>query len=390
MNAGPEDGLRPSGIPERELRMHRLRRRTPLLVWVAVLIVTGLLYQRQEAGHGVTAFAAEVRRDVAAESAGRLEHLAVKLNQKVAAGQIVATFDRGHLLLQLQEARAELQRLVNELGRQKALWEIEAAGHRTDQLTNLRRFAGDAAGAHVEYLTALAALGEDRIKLQGLEITLGRTRQLAAEELTAAAMLDADRVACEALAEKVAKQETAVETMFESHRQADARYRELLGNSTVAVPGNELVLLPLESAIRTQEIRIEAVNLALADCALRAPGDGLVVEILRRPGEVVAAGQPVLSIVDARSTELVAYLPENRIHDVQPGDVVSIRGAADPRHSHLCRVASRGSAVQQLPLRAAPTSAVPTWGLAVSIELPGSLSVMPGESFAVTFKSRGR
>ena len=390
MNAGREDGLRPAGIPERELRLRRLRRRTPLLVWVGVLIVTGLLYQRQESGHGVTAFAAEVRRDVAAVAAGRLEHLAVGPNQTVAPGQIVATLDRGHLRLQLQEAQAELQRLVNELGRQRALWALEAAGHRTDQLTGLRRFAGDAADAHVEYLTALAALSEDRIKLQGLEINFGRTRQLAAEELTATAMLDADRVAFEALAEGVARQETAVATMFEAHRQADVRYRELLGNKAVEVPGAEVVLLPLESAIKAQEIRIEAANLAIADCVLRAPAEGLVVEVLRRPGEVVAAGQPILSIVDARSTELVAYLPENRIHDVQPGDVVSIRGAADPRHSYLCRVTSRGSAVQQLPPRIAPASAVPTWGLAVSIELPASLAVMPGESFAVTFKGRGR
>ena len=363
----------------------RRRRLGPLLVWVGVLMVVVALYVRQEAGGNLTGYAREIRYGVASETAGRLQRLEVTLNQDVSRGQIVASFEEKKLLLQLEEARTELNRIANELGRERALWELNAAGQQVDQQTNLRRFAQDASNAHIDYLTALAALAEDRITKQGLELTLNRTRQLEEHEFTSASDLDDDRIAFEALEAKVAKQESTTVAMFEACENADARYRKFLRNYVADTPDSQLLLKPLENAIEVQEIRIEMVNLAIVECVLRSPTNGRVAEIYHHAGEVVAAGQPVLSIVEPRASELVAYLPEHRIFDLQPGTEVRVRRVADPNRTFASSVASLGSSVDQMPLRLDPTAMAPRWGLAVIIPLPPSMEAIPGESFEISF-----
>jgi multidrug resistance efflux pump len=363
----------------------RLRRLTPLLVWVGVLLLATPLYFRQVGGGTVTGFAREVRYSVSPEAAGRLNRLEVKLNQDVIAGQIVASLEDDDVRLQLREARTELDRLARELGRERAMWELDAAGQQVDQQTNLRRFARDASDAHIEHLVAMADLAENRIKLQGLELTLGRTRQLVEEEHSSVATLDDDRIAYEALRDKITGQKKAVAAMFQAHRDAGDRYQEFLTGYLLDVPDTELLLKPLESGLKIQDIRIERVNLAISRCVLRAPVSGRVAEILHQTGEVVAAGQPVLTILDPRPTGVVAYLPENQILDLEPGTEVRLRRVADPRQSFPSSVSSLGASVDQMPLRVDPLAATPGWGLAVFVPLPESQDAKPGEAFLISF-----
>lgn len=378
-HTGPSNNLTP-----RRLKL-RLRRLTPLLVWVGVLLVATPLYFRQVGGGTITGFAREVRYSVASETAGRVNRLEVKLNQEVVAGQIVASLETNEVLLQLREARAELDRLAHELGRERAMWELDAAGQQVDQQTNLRRFARDASNAHIDYLTSLADLVENRIQLQGLEINLGRTRELEEQEMASVANLDDDRLAYEALRDKIAGQEKAVAAMFEAHRDADDRYQEFLAGFLLEVPDTELLLKPLESGLKIQEIRIEMVNLAISKCLLRAPASGRVAAIHHETGEVVAAGQPVLSILDPRTTGVVAYLPEHRILDLEPGTEVKLSRVADPRQSFISSVSSLGANVEQMPPRLDPLAAVPSWGLAVYVPLPDSQNAKPGEAFLISY-----
>ncbi len=368
---------------------HRLRRhllRLPhVLVWSAALIGALVLYGRQEQGLVLTGFAGEVRYHVAPEVTSRLERLEVSLGQEVTPGQVVAFLDDAELLLDLQEARAELERLSLEIGREKALWELQAAGQRVDQQTNLRRFARDVDNAHIEYLDALASLAEDRIRLQGLEITLERTQLLHDSEVTPTAILEESRIACEALRERITRQEPLVREMKARYEEAAERYRWFRAEHPADIPDGDLLLKPLQYAVKVQEVRIEKVNLTLVELALRAPAAGQVAEIFRRPGEVVLGGQPVVSILESRASEIVVYLPENRILDVQPDQQVRIRRQADPGRVFQARVAHLGGCLEQLPLRLAPRAVAPTWGLAVHIPLPPLLAAKPGEAFEVRF-----
>ena len=363
----------------------RLRRLTPLLVWVGVLILATPLYLRQVGGGSVTGFAREARYCVAPETAGRLDRIEVKLNQDVTSGQVVASLDDDEVMLQLREARTELEQLAHHLGREKAMWQLNAASQQVDQQTNLRRFARDASDAHIEYLSALADLAENRIQLQGLEIILGRTRQLEDKEMTSGAALDDARIAFDALDEKVAGQEKAVAIMVKAHQDADSRYREFLAGFLLEVPDTELLLRPLESGLKILEIRIEMANLAISKCILRAPANGRVVEIHHENGDMVAAGQPVISILNPQPTGIVAYLPENQILDLEPGAKVHLQRVADPQQIIISSVAGLGANVEQMPLRNDPLAMAPSWGLAVFVPLPDAPGVKPGEAFIISY-----
>lgn len=62
-------------------------------------------------------------------------------------------------------------------------------------------------------------------------------------------------------------------------------------------------------AIKTAEAEVERLNSIVADLVLHAPRAGRVQYKLRRAGEVVAAGTPVLTILDLRDVYMTIFLP---------------------------------------------------------------------------------
>lgn len=368
----------------RRIRRHLLRF-PPLLIWLAALVGAGTLYLRQEQGLTVTGFASEIRYSVAPEVAGRLNSLEVRLGDEVRQGQPIARLDDSSLLFELQEARVELERLRLELGRERALWELSAAGQQTDLQTNLRRFARDAENAHIEYLDCLAGLAEDRIRLQGLELNANRTRTLHDSEIESLDTLEEDLYEFRALKESVARQVPFVDKMRQRYEEADSRFKKFASECIEEIPKTEILLKPLEYAVKVQEVRIEQANLAIIKLVLKAPSRGKVAAISRRPGEFVDMGQSVISIIHPQSTEVVAYLPEERILDIEKGATVKMRRKADTGNFFLSTVAFIGCCVEQLPARLAPGSMVPSWGLAVHIHIPDALEVKPGEAIEVIF-----
>ena len=183
----------------------------------------------------------------------------------------------------------------------------------------------------------------------------------------------------------MAKQEPLVEMMRERFEEAESRYEKFAGENIEEIPRTEILLKPLEFAVKVQEVRIEQAYLAITKLVLRAPACGKVETILRRPGEFVAMGQPVVSIVDPRSVEVVAYLPEARILHIEEGASVTLRRKADPEEFFPSTVAHLSSSVQQLPARLTPGALTPSWGLAVHIPVPETLEVKPGEAIEVRF-----
>lgn len=368
----------------RGLKSRLLRHRT-LLVWLAALSAALVLYARRESGIYVVGYAAEIRYELTATSAGRLDDLYVSRNQEVTRGQLVASLNPEALLLELQEARLELRRIAGELGRETELLSSDASGERLARQTDLRRFARDVESAHVDFLEKLADLAEDRIELQGLELALERTRRLHAEELTSGEQFDVDRIACEALRAGVAERSDLVEILARRYANALARRDTLLDSQAARPPELAALLEPLEFAVDVQEVRIEKVNMALAGMQVRSPADGVVADVLRNPGEWVDAGQTIVSIVEQRSREVVAFLPEERCLDVTPGDEVQVRRIARRGRRLQVRVASLDAGLRLLPDRFQTANGPSLWGRAVCIPLPDDLAVKPGESFEVLF-----
>lgn len=369
----------------------RLKRRLmsipPLIVWGGALIAATSLYLRQEQMGIILGYAAEVSYTVASEVPGRLKRLEVSLHQEVVQGQIVGALDEGALLLDLQECRAELEHLRAELVREDAIVRTETIEFKSDSCAQLRRFARDVENAHLDYLESIADLAEDKIRLQGLELNLNRSRALNGSELTPQSSLDEDRVASEALKVRISKEEPLLLALEQRWHEAENRYDRFVQECVDQPIPESTLLKPYEYALKVQEIRIEQVNLAMTRLMLQAPANGRVSEIYKRPGESTLQGEAVVVIIEPCSHEVVAYVPEENIQDVKAGCPVTLRKKSDPESALSGKVTFIGEEIEQLPRRLNPAATIPQWGLALTVALPENVMVKPGEAFQVMFKS---
>jgi HlyD family secretion protein len=62
----------------------------------------------------------------------------------------------------------------------------------------------------------------------------------------------------------------------------------------------------------------------LAQKRQSAPQAGLVFDTLYREGEWVAAGRPVVALLPPQNTKVRAFVPENRVATIHPGDPVRV------------------------------------------------------------------
>ncbi len=220
-------------------------------------------------------------RTVAFEVPGRVRALSVVRGQPVTDGVVVASLDDS-LARPVREARAA------DLEAARARWSLARAGARG---SDLRSLEAQIAGARATESTAARELS--------------RARELAASGSAPTAQVDTlsgqyDR----AHAERVAAEER---------------------------------LHTLRSGARPQEIdaahaQVEAATQALAAedqrlsrYTLRAQGDGVVVDVLVDPGEVVAAGAPVATVADVRHPFVDVFVPQGRLDGVRVGLAATVR-----------------------------------------------------------------
>jgi RND family efflux transporter MFP subunit len=76
---------------------------------------------------------------------------------------------------------------------------------------------------------------------------------------------------------------------------------------------------------------------------LRADADGVITDVKLEPGQVVAAGQTVISLAHTAETEIVVDVPENRLPDIRAADRISIRLWSQPGRELPGRVREIGA-----------------------------------------------
>jgi HlyD family secretion protein len=185
---------------------------------------------------------------------------------------------------------------------------------------------------------SLAVKEGDRVEKGAVVFTLDPTRaSLAAEQATASAASAAARAAENGALEQQIAEAEAGERLA---RQNYQRSRRLLEDGVIT----RARLDADEAALRAAEARLEraraeraamlreweswsaAARLAerrLADLATEAPAAGTIERIYRRPGEVVAAGDPVVALLPPENLKLRFFTPEPRLAAMRVGAEIS-------------------------------------------------------------------
>lgn len=185
---------------------------------------------------------------------------------------------------------------------------------------------------------SLAVREGDRVTAGDVVFTLDPARfSIAAEQAAASAEGAAARAADNGVLEQRIAEAEAAEKLA---RQNHDRSRQLLKDGVITKARLDADDAALKSAAaRLESARAEraaslrewdsasaAARLAerrLADLATTAPAPGTIERIYRRPGEVVAAGDPVVALLPPQNLKLRFFAPERMLSRIETGGKIS-------------------------------------------------------------------
>jgi len=107
----------------------------------------------------------------------------------------------------------------------------------------------------------------------------------------------------------------------------------------------------------------------------RRPGE----HVMRRAGEVVTAGEPILAVAEKEPSEIIAYASEQQIGALKGRTKVQLVKATTPAQLARSNIVSIGPTIELMPQRLWRNPTIPQWGRPVVIGVPQGLSVIPGE-----------
>jgi HlyD family secretion protein len=219
--------------------------------------------------------------DLGFQSGGRIQEIAVREGDRVGMGQELARLDAAELEARVAGAQAQ----------------VDAA---RAQLSELQR------GARPEELRqARAAEAAARERMQEAQRVLERTRSL--EEGGAVSR------------ESLEQARTAFEVARAQHTQAS----EQLAMVRTGVRAERVEAQ--QAALRQAEATLAQAEAVLANAIIRAPFAGVVTIRHRQPGEAVAPGAPVLTLMDPADRWVRIYVREDAIGRVTLGQRAEIR-----------------------------------------------------------------
>jgi HlyD family secretion protein len=218
---------------------------------------------------------------VAAPVAGRLQTLEVARGAHVAAGAPLFQLDRSSEQPARDDAAARLARAEANLANLKK-------GKRPSEIDSLQ-----------------AQLAQAEAMLELSDVALKRREEL----------IGTNAVSREAVDEARA-----------THHRNQARVAELraeLETARLGARADEIEAAQAEvTAARAQLAQAEW---RLDELSQAAPKAGLVFDTLYRPGEWVAAGAPVVSLLPPENVKVRFFVPEPRLGAIAVGDVVQVR-----------------------------------------------------------------
>jgi HlyD family secretion protein len=224
--------------------------------------------------------------DLGFQVPGRLERIMVREGDRVEAGQRLAWLDGRELEARLSAARAQLAAARARLA------ELEE-GFRPEEVAQAR--------------ANLAAAGQ---RLEDARRRLERSRRL----------FEGGAISREALD----SEETALAVL-------EAQYRTAKEQLDLLERGPRFQTIEAQRAVvRQAEAAVAQAEAALEGAVIAAPISGVVAVQHRRPGEVVGAGVPVLTLLDPDDRWVRIYVPGDRVGRVVLGREAEIRADAYP------------------------------------------------------------
>jgi HlyD family secretion protein len=247
---------------------------------------------------------------VGPQIAGRLEQLLVTEGDVVTRGQLLAVIAPDELRAESAYATHNVEGLTSQVQEAQAAVRYEQL-QTTEQI---RQAESNLASSEAEQAAATADLESARLNFE-------RTQNLLREGVASRQQIDEARTKFESSQAKV----DALRRQADSQRAAIALARS--NAEQVAVRRSQVQSnRSMQAAAAAQQTKAD-VRLAYTD--IKAPIDGVVDVRAARPGEFVAQGQPVLTLINPDDLWIRADVEETYIDRVRIGDHIRVRLPSD-------------------------------------------------------------
>jgi len=372
----------------------------PLLVWLAAIAAVAMLFYHGSQQFEAVGIAQGDVSQVCAPVDGRLKAVYVRLFDDVTKGQVVASFDDELLTAQIATVAATAEQLRSRLIPAQEQLLADKADRELDRAEEQRRFAVDVENARLDILGLKAQIAADRITLEDYAAEVKITADLLQKNAIAPYELDKARALYDALAKKIQETETQLAQAEEQLKQAQRR-QDAFAAQTPLHPSVDAALEAIRKQAAVQEKLMDELMVQRRALVISATADGTVVQILarandtavrragegvlRKPGEMVLAGQPILTIAQGVPKEIIGYASEQQLGQIKAGAKVELVKKTAPAQIAKSEVTYVGPLVEQLPSRLWPNPNIPQWGLPFVIRVPEGMNLVAGELVGIRF-----
>ena len=399
----------------------------PVLVFLSGIYATVVLWGvHLELPNGIGAVKA-LRIDIISPVDGILVRLpGQQLEEFDTVGDrtVVCKFDDTAVRAMIDTLAAEVKQLNLQLSATDAQMKLDFADRRAGKsdrrqalLDDARRLAVDFERMKLDVADRTIQLEANRIGLKRRAEKLAMVKDLVKKKLeTPYVLLDIQR-RHDFTAREIVEQEKALVEAKALEAQAKARmdaYAKMVSEEDAlreaqAASGSKdagepfaasirkemaVFLGPIEAAVAVQQARIKEAVIQRETLEIPVPPEfaatGRIVEIYRRPGQAVRAGEPIMRIANPDSMYIVSYVRQPNRVIIEPNTIVgvqvrSIRAKIRNAKTTIDRI---GPQIEAVPARQLRDPVKPEWGLPVRIKVPQELKLTPGELVNITYTLR--
>jgi len=237
---------------------------------------------------------------------GRIQKLLVDEGTQVRQGDLIAVLDPAELEAEERAAAATIDSLKYKVAETQSTLEA-TQGTTSSSVQN----------AQARLASARAQLLQAEATLERTESDSRRTIELAKQGVAS----DQDRVQAET---NLAAQKAVVQSLRDQVSAAQADLDTAVANTHTAHAAKRTVE-STQAQVANAEDMLKQAEVRLGYTKIYAPVSGTVSVRAAREGEVLNAGQPIVTIVDLSDTWVRAAIPETQADHIGLGDILRVR-----------------------------------------------------------------
>ncbi len=330
--------------------------------------------------------------DIAFKTAGKLVELAVDEGANVTQGKLIARLDHEQMSRMRERdsatvlsAESQLLQLQTGIRYQKEMTKGETALRESEMRQAKAKLQELLDGARPQELSQARSALEDLRTLRaqaGKE--LDRAKQLIAKEDISQNQFDQYQTRFASLSAQVASAEQRLALLTEGPRKTDIEAaRAAVARTEAALKMTEAQRLEIlrreeDLAARRADISraksgVSVIDSQLDDTVAMAPIDGVVLVKSADPGEVLAAGTPIVTLGDIDHPWLRGYVPQSKLGQVKLGMPVAIHSDSYPGKTYRGKVSFIASEAEFTPKQIQTTEerVKLVYRIKVEVENPG-------------------